>query len=46
MEREGRLELVKDSLRKLVHGLGRGASVARVPFGYAARCVLPPARAQ
>jgi Ca-activated chloride channel homolog len=45
MERDGRLELVKDSLRKLVHGLGRGDSIAVVTFGNDARVVLPPTRA-
>jgi Ca-activated chloride channel homolog len=45
MEREGRLELVKDSLRKLVRGLGRGDSIAVVTFGNDARVVLPPTRA-
>ena len=41
----GRLELVKDSLRKLVHGLGQGDSIAVVTFGDDARVVLPPTRA-
>jgi Ca-activated chloride channel family protein len=45
MAREDRLELVKDSLRKLVHGLGRGDSIAVVTFGDDARVVLPPTRA-
>ena len=45
MAREDRLELVKDSLRKLVHGLGRGDSIAVVAFGDDARVVLPPTRA-
>ncbi len=45
MEREGRLELVKDSLRKLVLGLGRGDSIAVVAFNDSARVVLPPTRA-
>jgi Ca-activated chloride channel family protein len=40
-----RLELVKDSLRKLVHGLGQGDSIAVVTFGDDARVVLPPTRA-
>jgi Ca-activated chloride channel family protein len=45
MRREDRLELVKDSLRKLVLGLGRGDSIAVVTFGDNARVVLPPTRA-
>jgi Ca-activated chloride channel family protein len=45
MEREDRLELVKDSLRKLVRSLGRGDSIAVVTFGDEARVVLPPTRA-
>jgi Ca-activated chloride channel family protein len=45
MEREDRLELVKDSLHKLVHALGRGDSIAVVTFGDDARVVLPPTRA-
>ena len=45
MAREERLELVKDSLRKLVHALGRGDSIAVVAFGDTARVVLPPTRA-
>jgi len=45
MERESRLELVKDSLRLLVRGLGRDDSVAIVTFGNDARVVLPPTRA-
>jgi Ca-activated chloride channel family protein len=45
MGREDRLELVKDSLRKLVLGLGRGDSIAVVTFGDEARVVLPPTRA-
>jgi len=45
MAQEDRLELVKDSLRKLVHGLGRGDSIAVVTFGDDARVVLPPTRA-
>jgi Ca-activated chloride channel homolog len=45
MAREDRLELVKDSLRKLVHALGRGDSIAVVAFGNDARVVLPPTRA-
>ena len=40
-----RLELVKDSLRKLVHGLGKGDSIAVVAFGSEARVVLRPTRA-
>lgn len=42
MSRENRLELVKDSLRKLVLALGRGDSIAVVTFGDEARVVLPP----
>ena len=45
MEREGRLELVKDALRLLVDGLGRDDSVAIVTFGNEARVVLEPTRA-
>ena len=45
MGREDRLELVKDSLRKLVLNLGRGDSIAVVTFGDDARVVLPPTRA-
>src|SRR4029077_11970208 len=45
MAREDRLELVKDSLRKLVLGLGKGDSIAVVTFGDDARVVLPPTRA-
>jgi len=45
MARDGRLELVKDSLRKLVLALGRGDSIAVVTFGDTARVVLPPTRA-
>src|SRR5262245_62436138 len=45
MEREGRLELVKDSLRTLVKALGHGDSVAVVTFGDDARVVLGPTRA-
>jgi Ca-activated chloride channel homolog len=42
MEREGRLELVKDSLRKLVDALGAGDSIAVVTFGDDARVILDP----
>jgi Ca-activated chloride channel family protein len=42
MEREGRLELVKDSLRTLVRSLGRQDSIAVVTFGDEARVVLGP----
>jgi Ca-activated chloride channel family protein len=42
MGRDDRLELVKDSLRKLVLALGRGDSIAVVTFGDDARVVLPP----
>ena len=45
MARDDRLELVKDSLRKLVKALGRGDSIAVVAFGDDARVVLPPTRA-
>ncbi len=45
MAREDRLELVKDSLRKLVLSLGRGDSIAVVTFGDQARVVLPPTTA-
>jgi Ca-activated chloride channel family protein len=45
MQRENRLELVKDSLRKLVLNLGRGDSIAVVAFGNDARVVLPPTSA-
>ena len=45
MEREDRLELVKDSLRKLVRSLGHGDSIAVVTFGDDARVVLAPTRA-
>ena len=42
MEREGRLELVKDSLRTLVRSLGGEDSIAVVTFGDDARVVLGP----
>lgn len=42
MARDDRLELVKDSLRKLVKSLGRGDSIAVVAFGNDARVVLTP----
>jgi Ca-activated chloride channel family protein len=45
MSLEGRLELVKDSLRKLVRNLGPGDSIAVVTFGSDARVVLQPTRA-
>jgi Ca-activated chloride channel family protein len=45
MEREGRLELVKDSLRELVQSMGRGDTIAVVAFGDDARVVLGPTRA-
>ena len=45
MERDGRLELVKDSLRKLVRSLGSRDSIAVVTFGDTARVVLTPTRA-
>jgi Ca-activated chloride channel homolog len=40
MEREGRLELVKDSLRTLVRSLGQRDTVAVVTFGDDARVIL------
>ncbi len=45
MARDGRLEVVKDALGRLVDGLGQGDSVAVVTFGDDARVVLPPTRA-
>jgi Ca-activated chloride channel family protein len=45
MGRENRLELVKDSLGKLVLNLGRGDSIAVVTFGDDARVVLSPTSA-
>jgi Ca-activated chloride channel family protein len=45
MEREGRLELVKDALRLLVDELGRDDTVAIVTFGDDARVLLEPTRA-
>jgi Ca-activated chloride channel homolog len=42
MEREGRLELVKDALRVLVDELDRGDTVAIVTFGDDARVLLEP----
>ena len=45
MEREGRLELVKDALRLLVDQLGRNDTVAIVTFGDDARVLLGPTRA-
>jgi Ca-activated chloride channel family protein len=45
MEREGRLELVKDALRLLVDQLGRNDTVAIVTFGDDARVLLEPTRA-
>ncbi len=45
MGRESRLELVKDSLRRLVLSLGQGDSIAIVTFGQDARIVLDPTRA-
>lgn len=45
MSRGDRLELVKDSLRKLVLSLGGGDTIAVVTFGDDARVVLPPTRA-
>jgi Ca-activated chloride channel homolog len=45
MEREGRLELVKDALARLVDGLGRNDTVAIVTFGDEGRILLEPTRA-
>jgi Ca-activated chloride channel family protein len=45
MEREGRLELVKDALARLVDGLGRNDTVAIVTFGDDGRVRLEPTRA-
>lgn len=45
MEREGRLELVKEALRLLVDGLGRNDTVAIVTFGDDARVLLEPTSA-
>jgi Ca-activated chloride channel family protein len=45
MEREGRLELVKEALRLLVDGLGRDDTVAIVTFGDDARVLLEATRA-
>jgi len=45
MQRESRLETVKDALRQLVLGLGQRDTVAIVTFGDDARVVLPPTRA-
>jgi Ca-activated chloride channel homolog len=45
MERDGRLELVKDSLRTLVRSLGQQDTIAVVTFGDDARVVLGPTRA-
>jgi Ca-activated chloride channel family protein len=45
MSRENRLQLVKDSLRKLVVSLGDRDSIAVVTFGDDARVVLPPTSA-
>jgi Ca-activated chloride channel family protein len=42
MEREGRLELVKDALARLVDGLGRDDTVAIVTFGNDGRVLLEP----
>lgn len=42
MSRDGRLELVKASLHRLVDGLDRGDTIAIVTFGDDARVVLPP----
>ena len=44
MEREGRLELVKDALARLVDGLGRGDTVAIVTFGDPRRSSSNPRR--
>ena len=45
MEREGRLELVKDALARLVDGLGRDDTVAIVTFGDEGRVLLEPTQA-
>ena len=45
MEREGRLELVKDALFRLVDGLRRDDTVAIVTFGDDGRVLLEPTRA-
>ena len=45
MERERRLELVKDALRLLVESLDRRDTVSIVTFGDDARVTLPPTRA-
>jgi Ca-activated chloride channel homolog len=45
MAREGRLELVKDALARLVDGLGQGDTVAIVTFGDEGRVLLEPTRA-
>ena len=45
MARENRLELVKDSLARLVDGLGRGDTVSIVTFGDAGRVLLEPTAA-
>jgi Ca-activated chloride channel homolog len=45
MAREGRLELVKDALARLVDGLGRDDTVSIITFGNDARIVLEPTRA-
>jgi Ca-activated chloride channel family protein len=45
MEREGRLELVKDALFRLVDGLGRNDTVAIVTFGNDGQVLLGPTRA-
>lgn len=42
MEQGGRLEIVKDALRILIHGLGRNDRVAIVSFGSDAQVVLGP----
>jgi Ca-activated chloride channel homolog len=42
MAREGRLELVKDALARLVDGLGRGDTVAIVTFGDSGQVLLEP----
>jgi Ca-activated chloride channel family protein len=45
MAQQDRLEIVKGSLRLLVHGLTQRDTVAIVTFGNDARVVLPPTRA-
>ena len=46
MERDGRLELVKEALTELVLGLRQGDTVAVVTFGDDGRVLLPPTSAR